>query len=258
MKDRLCEAFCDNLELNQVPAGLAIGTPFHTSDGDKLGFYILGKVEPFTIADDGSVFPTLEASGVDFRSGTRGEALAELKLEYGVDLDEDTQEFRISSLSDLELPKAALRFVAFCLRVRDFMLMTEYRVASSFREDAERMLREVVEDRAIISQSLPVNDDLDDFPADFVLRSSSRRPVAVYLGTSTERLMEAIYIKMKARHETHSDVSIVALLETMSGISARVRQQAMNRLDLVGVFRGDEAAAINRIASEAIDVQHPH
>ena len=244
--------------MNQVPAGFAVGTPFHASDGDKLGFYIFGKSEPFTIADDGSVFPTLEASGVDFRSGTRGEALAELKQEYGVDLDEDTQEFRISSLSNLDLPAAALRFVAFSLRVRDFMLMTEYRVASSFRDDAERMLREVVADRATITRSSPVEGRLDDFPADFVLRSGDRRPVGLYLGTSTERLMEAIYMKMKAQYETRSDVSIVALLETMSTISVRVRQQAMNRLDLVGVFRGDEAAAINRIASEAIDAKTFH
>jgi hypothetical protein len=46
--------------------------------------------------------------------------------------------------------------------------------------------------------------------------------------------------------------TIVALVEQGRSISAKVRQQAMNRLDAVREFRGDEIAAIERIAFEAI------
>ncbi len=258
MRDVLCEAFCANLTVSSVPAGLAIGTPFQTADGDQIGFYVIGKAPPYMIADDGSLFPILEASGVDFRSGTRGDALNDLRSEYGVTLDEDTQEFRISGLTDPDVPAAALRFVAFSLRVRDFMLMTEFRVASTFRDDAERLLREVVADRVVIHEAWPLAARLKDFPADFVLAAPNRRPVGVFLGTSTERVLEAIQVHMMAKYETHDDCSVVALLESISKVSARVRQQAMNRLDAVAEFRGDELAAISRIVSEAIDTRQVH
>ena len=72
MKDRLCEAFCGDLNVRAVPAGLAVSTPFLAPDGDRIGFYIVKDKDLLRIEDDGLMLPTLEASGIDFRSGTRG------------------------------------------------------------------------------------------------------------------------------------------------------------------------------------------
>lgn len=57
---------------------------------------------------------------------------------------------------------------------------------------------------------------------------------------------------MRAVHEVRETVAIVALLEKGRSISAKVRQQAMNRLNAVTEFRGDEVAAAQRIALEAV------
>jgi hypothetical protein len=35
------KAFCDNLTVREVPAGTAVGTPFTSSDGDRIGFYVV-------------------------------------------------------------------------------------------------------------------------------------------------------------------------------------------------------------------------
>lgn len=256
MKDKLCEAFCNQLTVRKIPAGLAVSTAFIANDGDRIGFYVVKKNERFRIEDDGLMLPTLEASGVDFRSGTRGEALRELQAEYGVLLDKEDREFYVGGLSEEDIPSAALKFVAFCLRIRDFMLMTEYRVATSFREDAERVLREVLGDKATIENNVPIMASLAEFPADFVLKAQNRAPVGVFLGMSDNRILEALFLHMRARHEVRANCSIVALIESGHSISARVRQQAMNRLDAIAEFRGDEIAAAQQIAKQVIGSGH--
>jgi hypothetical protein len=102
-----------------------------------------------------------------------------------------------------------------------------------------------------VEETAAILPELSDFPADFVLRAPGRPPVGVYLGYSDQRVLEALFVHMRARHETHEACSIVALLESAKGISAKVRQQAANRLDAVPEFRGAEVAAIERIAEEA-------
>jgi hypothetical protein len=256
MKDKLCQAFCSELSVRKVPAGLAVSTTFASADGDRIGFFVIERDGKFCIEDDGVMLPTLEASGVDFRSGTRGNALRELLSEYRVRIDDDDREFMMEGLLESEVPAAALRFVAFCLRVRDFMLMTEYRVATTFREDAAKMLAEVLGDRATLEENVPITDTLAEFPADFVLRAKGRAPVGVFLGMSDNRILEALFLQMRVRHEVKVDCGIVALLESGHSISGRVRQQALNRLDAVADFRGDELAAIQRVAREVIGIPH--
>ena len=254
MKDKLCKAFCDDLAVHSLPGGVtAVSTTFRGPDKDPIGFYVVKNETTgrFRIEDDGRTLPMLEASGVDFRSGTRGDALGDLLGEYGVRLDDDTLEFGIDGLTEDAIPAAAMKFVAFSLRVRDFLLMTEFRVASTFREDAKRLLTQAVGDRAKIAENAVISAALSEFPADFVLRAPARAPVAGYLGTSEARILEALFMEMRARHEVHEECSVIALLETSRRISAKVRQQATNRLAALTEFRGDEVAAIQRIVREA-------
>lgn len=251
MKEQLCKAFCDGIMIRDVPSGMAVSTAFAFPDGDKIGFYLRDAGEgTFAIRDSGLVFPTLEASGLDLRNASRAEVFSSLMGEYGVELDEADREFGIGAIREAELPAAALRFVSFLMRVGDMLLLTEDRVASTFRHDVERMLREQVGDRAVISENQPLTGELTDFVPDFTLRAPEQPPVGVFLGTSDARVLEALYMQMRAEHEAHVAVSIIALFEREKAISARVRQQATNRLTAVAHFHGDEAGAIARIAKE--------
>jgi len=60
---------------------------------------------------------------------------------------------------------------------------------------------------------------------------------------------------MRAHFETRERISIIALLERGQSITAAVRRQASNLLAAVPEFRGDEIAAIQRIAYEALGEQ---
>ena len=250
VKEQLCKAFCDDILVREVPSGHAVSTAFAFPDGDRIGFYVRRTAQGFEIEDSGLVLPTLEASGLDLTNASRAEAFAALLREYGVEVDRDEREFRIPHLGEADVPAASLRFVSFLLRVGDLLLLSEDRVANTFRQDVARMLRERIGDRVTLEENAPLTEDLSDFPADFVLAAPGRPPVGVYLGTSDVRVLEALYMQMRLEHETRQPAAIVALLEREKSISARVRQQATNRLTAVAHFRGDEAGAITRIARE--------
>jgi Domain of unknown function DUF1828 len=251
VKDQLCRAFCDGITVRDVPSGMAVNTAFSFPDGDAIGFYLSPEGHgQFKINDSGLVFPTLQASGLDLRNPQRAEAFAHLLGEYGVTLNDEDREFTIGGLDESQLPAAALRFVSFMLRVGDLLLLAQDRVASTFRHDVEALLREQLGDRALLSISAPLSPDLGDFLPDFTITSDGNKPVGVFLGTDDARVLEALYMQMRAEHEAHEPVSIVALLEREKAVTARVRQQATNRLT-VAHFRGDEIGAIARIAKEA-------
>jgi len=252
VKEELCQAFCNELTVRDVPFGLAVSTAFTFPDGDRIGFYVKRHDGgAFEIQDSGLVFPSLEASGLDLRNKSRLEAFQSLMLEYGAFLDENDMEFRLAGDSQAQLPAAALRFVSFLLRVGDLLLLAEDRVASTFRLDVERILRERIGEGALIRERQPISANLSDFVPDYLIEATGREPVALFLGTSDARVLEAMFVQMRAEHEEHVSVKIVALIEREKMIGAAVRQQAMNRLDAVLPFRGDEAAAIGRVAKEA-------
>jgi Domain of unknown function DUF1828 len=221
MKEQLCKAFCDNVQVRQVPAGFAVSTGFLDPSGDRVGFYVRRQQNgTYRLEDDGFMLPALEATGLDFSSGTRGEAMQQLLCEYGVSIDDEMRGFAIPDVSESSLPAAAMKFVAFSLRVRDFELMTEARVLGTFREDVDRLLRQSLGDRAMIDENVPIAPELSDFSADFVLRAKGRPPVGVFLGTTDARVLEAIIVRMRALHETNIKCSIIALLERSRNITS--------------------------------------
>lgn len=250
MKAELCQAFCNELTVRDVPMGVAVSTAFSYPDGDKIGFYVKEVDGGYEIQDNGLVFPALEANGLDRKNKSRAEALTSLMEEYDVVLDEDDKEFFLSAPSRDAIPSAALRFVSFLLRVGDLLLLAEERVASTFRLDVERILRERIGEGALIQAGQAISPNLADFPPDYLIQADGRDPVALFLGTSDARVLEALFVQLRAEHEERVPVKIVALLEREKSVTAAVRQQATNRLDALLQFRGDEAAAIGRVIKE--------
>lgn len=255
MREALCAAFCNDLTITEVPAGHAVSTTFLRDDGDAVGFFVIrdhsfpGRVR---LEDDGSTVPFLEAAGVDFSTSARSEAFAELTAAHGVEFDEDEMLLRSGPLTLEELPRAAMRFVSMMIRMGDFLLLTKEKVASTFKEDALRALRERLGDKAVITEDAPVSPYLADNRPDALIRAPDRRPVAVFLGTSPQRVYEAILLHLQALYEAKEDVAVVALMETDGIINRDLRRRASNRLTALPTFRGDEMAAIDRIEREAV------
>jgi hypothetical protein len=78
------------------------------------------------------------------------------------------------------------------------------------------------------------------------------RPGAIYLVTSNDKLNEALLALQEAQIKNRSDFAIMALIEEpdMRLISRRKFQRAQNRSLPMPIFRGDEDAAMAKIAKE--------
>jgi hypothetical protein len=188
VKDELCKAFCDQLRVREVPAGLAISTAFSYSDCEPLGFYVVGPdaLNRFRIEDDGTTIPLIEADGIDLETTTRQEAMAALLTEYDVHYDADRGDLTTPPLTAAQVPSAAFKFVALLLRLQDLILLTPERAASTFREDATKAIRESLGARAVIKENEPIA------PADTShrlhqsgRRASAERPLLVPLQASS-------------------------------------------------------------------------
>ena len=142
MKDELCKAFCQDLEIVKVPAGLAVGTEFQKSDGDHIGFYIIGpdSAGKYRVQDDGATVPWLEACGVDLGLESGAPGLRQMLAEYGVTLDAETFEITSGPLPENAVPTAGLRLVAALLRLQGSDLMPHEHIVSSSGAGSKRGL----------------------------------------------------------------------------------------------------------------------
>ena len=252
MKEELCSAFCHDLVVTEVPAGLAVGTAFQKSDGDNIEFYITGPDAHglYRVQDDGATIPYLEACGADLGVETRLEALCEILGEYGVSLNEETLEIASDPLPRDRIAKAGLRLVAALLRVQDLVLMTRERSETTWVQEAKRDLEFAAAGRATLQYDAPVFEEIRDYPADVVLRAENRAPVAVFFGASDTKVYEALLLHAGARYEFHLDVQVVVLLEKDAAVTRKARMRADNHL-IVPRYRGAERDAIGRIIEAA-------
>ena len=249
MKDALCKAFCDSIELRKVPSGYAVTTPFLLADGDPILFYVIEKSGAFQIEDDGTQVAAIEASGVDLRSGARSEAFQALQSEYGLTFDEDTRVLRTGLMQKDELPCAALRTIAALLRLQDLALLHPRIVKSTFRDDATAAIHQKFAERAQVAESAPVTDQLGNYMADLVLTTERVPPLAIYLGTSDEKALQALVLKMETEKYREIPCRVILLLGRSIDVPLREPTYALAqaRLDHVLSFRGVEADAMNVI-----------
>ncbi|MDF1631981.1 DUF1828 domain-containing protein [Mycoplana sp. MJR14] len=253
MKADLCRAFCDDITVTNVPAGLAVGTAFRRDDGDRISFYILQADDGrYRLEDDGATIPLLEGAGVDFETETRRRALDSLLA--GVDAYFDSEEATIKTnpFPVYEVATRALNFVSVMIRMNDFLLLTQEKVISTFREDAAQAIRLGVGDHAQIREGEAVNARLSEVKPDMIVEAKDRPPVAIFFGNSPGRVHDAIFLHQTAAYEVKQDISVIALLEQDNSVPIELRRRATNRLTTVPVFRQDEDAAVARIVREAL------
>jgi len=125
-KERLCEAFCGELQLRDVPAGYAVKTAFTMTSGDALGFYITRSPHNeklWRLEDSGLLIPGLEASGVNLETGQRADSFLRLLNEHGASYDSDAMELHSSYVTEQDLPREAMRFISLIMRVQDLELL---------------------------------------------------------------------------------------------------------------------------------------
>jgi hypothetical protein len=255
-KRALCRAFCDEVEINAVPAGLAVKTPFALPSGDAIGFYIVRdpkSPDMWRFEDSGMTVPELEANGVNLESGPRREALARLLAEYDSEYDEESREIHSEFYREENIPGAASRFTALLLRMQDFELMHADVVANTFRSDAEEAIRKRFTNVAKVEFRARLSDAWDNYLADAIIHTDSKdRPaVVVFFATSEARVDESVLMHWELRSKGQQN-PIALVLESVKppGISTRALRRAHNRLDALPVFRGAVDEAMEKLASQ--------
>lgn len=252
-KDDICNAFCGQIIVRDVPAGLAVQTPFTFQDGDLLGFYVTKSSEgdEFRLEDSGHLVPMLEANGANLESGTRSKEFRALLDEYDAEYDPDSMEICSAFMTADKVPAASVQFVAMLLRIQDLQLLRADVVENTFKDDAKAAIAQMLGDLAQIEFDAPPHPLLVDYSADVIIRSKeSGASTAVYLGTTEGRVSEAISAWLEAQWKD-CGIKISMLCETEKpAVTQKLMRRAMNRLDSVSFFRDDETASIEKIARQ--------
>ncbi|MCO5161077.1 MAG: DUF1828 domain-containing protein [Mesorhizobium sp.] len=250
LKEQICRAFCESVHVNAFKGGLAIGTPYQNFiTGDPIGIYALGpKAGMYRLVDNALTLSFLEAEGATMDAASRRDALTLILDQHGAAFDEEMGEIFRDGVSESELPKAVLEFSALLLRLNDLILMTIERVKNAFEDDVKAAIREEMDKRHIqYVEGQPVSQQLADVTPDMVFYPESRDPVALFIATNDAKLWQAMLLRVIADSERHVPLSVIAVLETETSVSQKVRLQADNRLDAAPRYRSGPLDTIQRI-----------
>ena len=253
MKELICNAFCDALDIRKVGAGYAVSTPYANADGDPLLIYFVrDERDRWRLEDDGSQIALLEANGVDLTGKPRGDAFNALLDMYDVQFDTDARTLTSAPLSEAELGGASVRFIGLLLRLQDLALLNPQIVRSTFREDALAAIHASFDGVAHISEQAAISPDLGP-EADIVLKTPNAPPVGVFFATSEERALQALVVKMEAAKYREIAASIILLLERSKQNPVRdtTLSLAFARLDAVVSFREAQKDTMERIGQAA-------
>jgi hypothetical protein len=246
MKEALCRAFCAALDVERVPSGFAITTPYRFDDGDPIILYAVTVRHGFyRLEDSGVQIPMIEGSGATLSDGTRGEGFKVMLGEYDLEFDKDEMVVRTAEVSEEEIGGAALKLLAFMLRLQDFMLLTPERVRQTWQEDALKSLHETFDLVATVEEHAPVFAETSGIPADAVVHfhEADAAPLAVFLATTDSKGLQALVLKMELEKYQGKSARVVLLVELAkkNPLLEPTYALAQARLDNVLAYRGVEA-----------------
>jgi Domain of unknown function DUF1828 len=255
LKKLLCEQFCSGISVTPVSAGYAIGTAFSDRSGDSIGFYISETDDGFKIEDDGDYLSTLIALGIPIDQGTRGHLLDSILSDSGAFWNRETYEISTNSFPESEISSKSIDFISSLIRVRDLELLTRDVIRSTFRDDATNAIMRAFQESASFEENVAASAAFSEFPADLIVRPNSSDGItgSVYFVNSNDKLNEALLLQMEMQADNdNSRNKVIALIEEpeMRLISRKKFQRAQNRSLLMPIFRGDEDAAMKKIARE--------
>jgi hypothetical protein len=251
MKDALCKAFCDSLVVREVPAGLSVGTNFRQTNGDRVGFYIVFDKHDQSrarIEDDGQTMPMLEATGVDLLSGPRAEAFLATLKQSRVLHDPEENVLHTDFMPIDQLPFTALGFVACLIRMQEFFFLTRENIESTFKNDVIKAIQDHFVERAVVYVEDQADAALPHSRADVVIAPPGTEPLAIFIGTSESRALEATVLHSDVLAGLSTPCKVMLVLETSR--PKRIPQNTLDRAQTrfsVPIFKGLREEALARM-----------
>ena len=258
LEQALCSRFCAAIRVNPVPCGFAVSSPFTDASGDPIGFYVVIHNEGYHLEDDGDYLSRLVALGIDIEKGQRQQLLESILHIAHAFWDSETYEIKTSLIEEESmLLSQMVTFLSALIRVRDLELVTREFIRSTFREDVTLALRQRFNAVANIEERQPITPEFSEYMPDFVIRpKQAGRQTAIFLANNIVSFQEAELLKAEVEKEKRQDdIAVVALIENtdkINTINHRRFQRAQNRGLIMPIFHGDEKAALDAIARQAL------
>jgi hypothetical protein len=229
---------------------------FRDEGGDRVGCFIEQSSLGWRLTDDGEFLADLVGRGIDVTSGARADFLDRALRSAGASWDRSSLQVSTSVEAVLPSPSRVIRFLTALLRARDVGFWSRERVRSTFKDDAYQAIVRRFSPDAEIWQSSAVDDALAEFPADVILKphglSGQSITTAVFLVQAIDSLNEALMLWLEAQIRRRPDIRVAALIEDGSvNLAAPKAQRAINRIDGISIYRGDETAALEKIGRTA-------
>jgi hypothetical protein len=255
-KSDFCAAFCSQLNLQEVPIGFALRTPFMKDDGDAVAIYIRKHAtEPgmFRLEDDGETIAYLESQGIDFDSETRMNALVDLLKQHNAYFDETDYVLHTGYLPEKDVPAHSVLFISLMNRIWDLMLLARHTVRSTFKEDLINLVEAQFGGEAKIRISEPLRPEMKDYVVDIIVESNDGRTLAIFAATSELKALEALLFTREQKEQNVSNTRSMLVLESAKPreIKERTLSRVMNSDILLASMDG-EAIAVKQKMKESL------
>lgn len=199
----ICSSLCADVRVTPRGDGtLFVSTPFTFSDGDEYGIYLHQlPTGGLRISDMGNTLMHLsyEHDISKLREGTRGKVFSQILSE--LDLGDDEGDLFIDTPAD-KLGASIFRFGQALTRVHDLSFLNRVRVESTFYEDLESRLEEIVGKRRLIKDYVSPNiEKAELYPVDFAVIDAARPLLVFGVPNSTKAKLATIVLQQFHQHK---------------------------------------------------------
>jgi hypothetical protein len=248
VKRLLCESWCSGLDVAQDGDAIRLCMPLIEPDGDYVTVWLRQTLGGWRLEDAGTTLMRVsyDADVSTLMRGPRREMLDRMLAEYGARLADDGQ--IVAESVEPQLGMALLRYGQAVLRVNDLKGWTKSRIASTFFDDLQFQLAEIVGTDNVVKRYLPPEvPDAADYPVDFLLKGAPR-PLFVFGVASSDRArLATIVLQHIEQYVEHFDSIIV--FQDASAIPGSDLRRLMNAAN-------DMVDSIHAKAALAKKIQH--
>lgn len=209
LQDSLCHQFCKDIKVSMKNDHLIrIETPFYFPDGDPYQIYLVElETGGFRVTDKGHTLMHLSyENDLDaLEKGTRGKLLNQIQLELG--LKEEDGEFYLESTLE-DIPANIFRLGQGIIKIYDLTYLNRVRVESTFYEDLNSRIYELVNEENIIRNYIYDSKDYaEDYPIDYKIEGKIDPLFGV--GNKDKARIVTIVLERLIRHEASFESLIV-------------------------------------------------
>lgn len=177
----LCERLCEEVQIEQRPDGSwMVGTHFQFPDGDHYPIHI-SDVTPggVRLSDHGHTLMHISYDhDIDlFMDGTRGMLLERIMNESGLQWSGGA--FCFDTAIE-KLPEAIFKFGQALTRVYDLTMLSRSNVGSTFYDDLEQMISNLIDVNKITKSYSPDVPNADAYIVDYCIEGRNNVPLFLY------------------------------------------------------------------------------